>query len=180
MKKLISTILVIVLILSCNFSVFANEKITVKLNDNKISFDVPPRTINGRTMVPLRAIFEAIGATVDWDNATQTVTSIKNNITIKLTVNNSTMYVNDTPVTLDSPACLIEKRTLVPVRAIAEAFNLTVEWDGITNTVIITSDMYYDISRHVSQIETFMSKGLYLEVMEECFGNFKKNCRYVI
>lgn len=73
-------------------------------------------------MVPLRAIFEALGATVDWNDATQTVTSTKGNTTISLTINNPTMYVNGTSVALDSPACLVGARTLVPVRAISEAF----------------------------------------------------------
>ena len=139
MKKIISTLLIITLILSLNISVFANDEITVKLNGSEISFDVPPQLINNRTMVPLRAIFEALGATVDWNNETQTVTSTKDNATISLTIDSPTMYVNGVAVTIDSPACLISGRTLVPVRAISEAFGIIVEWDGDTKTVIITT-----------------------------------------
>ena len=115
----------------------ANGAITVKINGQQIEFDVQPQIINGRTMVPLRAIFEVLGASVDWTADTQTVTSIKGNTTISLTINNPAMYVNGVGVTLDSPACLIGGRTLVPVRAISEAFRSIVEWDSTNNTVSI-------------------------------------------
>ncbi len=118
----------------------AEENITVKLNGTALSFDTPPQTINDRTMVPLRAIFEALGASVDWNDDTQTVTSTKNGTTIQLTINSSTMYVNGNAVTLDSPACMVNDRTLVPVRAIAEAYNTTVSWDEATQTVNISTD----------------------------------------
>ena len=54
-----------------------NEKIKVIIDIKNVKFDVPPTIVNGRTLVPLRAIFEALGATVEWDDATQTVTSEK-------------------------------------------------------------------------------------------------------
>lgn len=118
---------------------FAENDISVTLDGRKLSFDVPPQIINERTMVPLRAIFEALGADVNWDQASQTVTSSKDNITIRLTIDSNTMYVNGNTVLLDTPACVVNERTLVPVRAISEAFNTTVDWDNGTRTVIISS-----------------------------------------
>lgn len=118
---------------------FAEDYISVTLDGQKLSFDVPPQIINERTMVPLRAIFEALGTDVDWDQSTQTVTSSKDNITIRLTIDSNTMYVNGNTVLLDTPACVVNERTLVPVRAISEAFNTTVDWDNGTRTVIISS-----------------------------------------
>ena len=136
-KKVLCLILTVLMAISTTGSVMASDNIKVRLGGKLIDFDVQPQLINDRTMVPLRAIFEALGATVDWNGDTQTVTSTKGNTTIKLAINNPTMYVNDEPITLDSPACLVDGRTLVPVRAISEAFNLKVEWDGATKTVCI-------------------------------------------
>ena len=101
---------------------------------------MPPQIINDRTMVPLRAIFEALGASVEWNQETKTVTSTKGDTTIKLTIDSNTMYVNDNAVTLDSPACVVNDRTLVPVRAISEAYKTKVDWNGDTRTVTISSD----------------------------------------
>ncbi len=117
------------------------NNITVTINGKKIEFDVPPQLINDRTMVPLRAIFEALEATVDWNNETETVTSKRDNTTISLTINNPTMYVNGEAIMLDSPACLISDRTLVPIRAISEAFKARVYWDNETQTVAILTEV---------------------------------------
>ncbi len=115
----------------------ANDSVSVLLNGTALVFDVPPQIINSRTMVPVRAIFEALGASVEWNGETRTVTSVKEDITIGLTIDDTTMYVNDSTVTLDSPACIIDGRTLVPVRAVSEAFGISVDWVGETRTVII-------------------------------------------
>ena len=105
--------------------------------DEVVTLDVPAQTINDRTMVPLRAIFEALGATVDWEEATQTVTSTKGDLTIKLTIGSNKLYRGDEEVTLDVPAQVVNDRTLVPVRAISESFGCQVDWDEATQTVTI-------------------------------------------
>ena len=98
------------LILSFTAPAFAENSIKVKLDDEYINFDVQPQIINDRTMVPLRAIFEALGATVNWEPSTGTVTSSKGNTDISLALNSSKMYVNNSEVILDSPACAINGR----------------------------------------------------------------------
>lgn len=113
--------------------------ITVKLNGQLISFDQPPTIIDGRTLVPLRAIFEALGATVEWNGETQTVTSQKGSTSVSLSIDSKTMYKNGKAVTLDVPSQLINDRTLVPARAVAEAFGCDVDWDSDTKTVTITN-----------------------------------------
>lgn len=117
------------------------NNITVTINERNIDFDVPPQLVNDRTMVPLRAIFEALGATVNWNSETETITSKRDNTIISLTINNPTMYVNGEAVILDSPACLISDRTLVPVRAISEAFKARVYWNDETQTVAILTEV---------------------------------------
>lgn len=141
-KKNITIFLSLLLLGSSLTTVMANNDIKLKIDGQQINFDVPPQMINNRTMVPLRAIFENLGATVDWNADTQTITSTKENITINLTIDNPIMYVNGQAVTLDSPGCLVEGRTLVPVRAISEAFGTTVDWNADDRTVsVITKEI---------------------------------------
>ena len=75
--------------------------------------------------------------TVNWNDVTQTVTSTKGDISIKLTIGSNKLYVNEKEIVLDVPAQLINSRTFVPVRAVAEAFMCNVDWDDQNKTVII-------------------------------------------
>ncbi len=129
----------------------AADKISVTLDGMEIAFDVQPQIIDGRTVVPLRKIFEEIGALVKWDGETQTVSARKNSKTITMTIGSADMQIDKgkiddagnpivETVTLDVPAQVIDSRTLVPARAISEAFGLNVEWDEKTETVVITDD----------------------------------------
>ena len=115
----------------------SDSAINVKLNGKYVVFDQPPVLEDGRTLVPLRAIFEALGATVEWDGATQTVTATKDGVTIKLQIGSNIMYIGEAQKTLDVSAKLISSRTLVPVRAISESFGCDVGWDGGNRVVII-------------------------------------------
>lgn len=115
--------------------------IAVIVNGNKVEFDVQPQIINGRTMVPVRGIFEALNTVVDWDGSTQTVIAKKDNTIIKFTINELSFKKNNEIKKLDVPAQIIDGRTLVPVRAIGESFDCTVDWEdsGVTKKVIINS-----------------------------------------
>ena len=114
-----------------------NSLVSVKINGNNVEFDQIPLIINGRTLAPLRAIFEALDATVDWDDATKTVTSTKGNTVISMTIGNNEMSKNGEAIALDVAPQIVGGRTLVPVRAIAESFNCDVSWDAETKTVTI-------------------------------------------
>lgn len=151
--KIISTILSVAMILTMfsGISAFAATDISVELDGSVITFDVNPQIIDGRTMVPLRKIFEEIGALVKWDNDTQTVTARKSSKTITLSIGSAELSIDkgDTDdagnpvletVTLDVPAQIVSGRTLVPARAISESFGLNVDWDGDNQKVLITSD----------------------------------------
>lgn len=112
--------------------------VTVSYNGEFITFDQKPIIENGRTLVPLRAIFEKIGADVEWNGDTQTVTATKDDITVSLTINNTTAYKNGEAITLDVPAKIINGRTLVPVRFVSDCFGVNVDWDGTIQKVILT------------------------------------------
>ena len=106
------------------------EKITTYLNNEQLNFDILPITENDRTLVPMRAIFEALGAEVEWENETQTATATKDGIKVSVTIDSNRMQKNGEEIKLDVPARLVgDSRTLVPLRAISEAFGCRVEWD---------------------------------------------------
>ena len=113
--------------------------ITVKLNTLFLNFDQPPIMENNRVLVPLRTIFEALGADVDWDGKTQTVTAKRGDMKLSLRIGSEQITVNGRTVTLDVPPRIKNSRTLVPVRAISEGLGASVDWDGANNQVIITN-----------------------------------------
>lgn len=113
------------------------NEIKVILNGKKVRFDQLPIVENGRTLVPVRAIFEALGAEVAWDAENQTVRAIGHGIYVKLIINSDEMMVDNVGKLLEVPAKIINGRTMVPARAVAEAFNCNVTWDAEKNMVII-------------------------------------------
>lgn len=114
------------------------DEVKVYLDGNMLGFDQSPIIEDGRTLAPLRAIFEALGADVDWDNQTRTVTAQKEQLKIDLQIGSKEAYVNNQPVELDVPGRIINDRTLVPLRFISEALGAKVDWDGSARTVWIT------------------------------------------
>ena len=141
LNKILSILLVVCFMVSSFAVAFAvdHSNVKVKLDGKYVTFDTKPCLIGGRTMVPLRAIFEALGASVDWDDTTQTVTSYNEAYLVKCTIGKNEMSVNNEIRTMDVPPMLVEGRTLVPARFIAEAFACKVDWDADNSTVIITS-----------------------------------------
>ena len=117
----------------------AEEKqIRIMINNKFLSTDQPPVLINDRTMVPLRAIFEALGATVDWNDTEKSVNAKKDDTSFYMQIGNNKITVNGNAVELDVPAQIVNDRTMVPVRAVAEAFDCEVSWNGYQKYVIIT------------------------------------------
>jgi N-acetylmuramoyl-L-alanine amidase len=110
----------------------------VILNGQEMQFETPPIIDNGRTLVPLRAIFEAMGATVDWDDGTRTVTAVKGGTTVVLQVYSTAPTINGKVYSLDVVARIVNNRTLAPLRFVGEAFGGTVNWDANTRTITIT------------------------------------------
>lgn len=102
-------------------------------------FDQSAVVVEGSTLVPMRGVFESLGATIKWDQATQTVTGTKGSTTIKLTIGNKYAHVNGTKVTLAKEALILNGSTMVPLRFVAEALGSKVDWDAPTYTAIITS-----------------------------------------
>ena len=111
--------------------------IMVTVNKDILVFDQPPVIVNDRTLVPLRAIFEALGAVVEWDAETRTVTARRGDDTLSLVIDTNIINKNGTAIEIDVPAQIIGDRTMVPVRAISESLGASVDWNANTRTVII-------------------------------------------
>lgn len=145
-KKLLSLLLLIVITASMFVPVQAADNIKVYVNEVEVNFDTEPFIENGRTLVPLRAIFEAMNADVYWEEATQTVIALRDNVMVSLTIGSNVMQKvhgdESTKIALDVPAVIVNGRTYVPVRAIGESFYAQVNWDDVQQAVEIYTNEY--------------------------------------
>lgn len=140
MKRIISLFITVCIICSCFVAVNVNaEGINIVIDDVNQVYDQMPVIVSDRTLVPLRGIFESLGATVTWYDELKMIVGAKDDTTVVLWVNDTKAMVNDTEITLDVPAQIVSDRTMVPVRFISEAIGSKVDWIGDTRTVIITS-----------------------------------------
>ncbi|MFZ5825349.1 MAG: stalk domain-containing protein [Bacillota bacterium] len=103
----------------------------------EVTFDVRPVIQDGRTLVPVRALTEALGADVSWDEASQTVIIKANGKEIRLVINSRTVSVDGREVVLDVPATILDNRTVIPLRFVVEALGLQVEWLSDTQTIVV-------------------------------------------
>ena len=113
--------------------------IRILLNNTFVECDQPPVIVNDRTLVPMRAIFEALGATVSWNAETRTATGVKDGKTVSVTIDKKEIVIDGTPKTIDTSAQIINDHTMVPARAIAEAFDCDVSWNASQKQVIINA-----------------------------------------
>ncbi len=104
------------------------KEISVYIDGKAVKFDVAPVIVDGRTLVPMRAIFEQLGAYVWWEDEIKTAIGVKDSIMVAIAIDKQTMRKNDKDLALDVPAKLINERTMVPLRAISEAYGCKVEW----------------------------------------------------
>lgn len=159
MKKILSILMTLVFAMSMMTGCAAAENPTVSTADDFIltmQVGNPVMTVNGteqeidpgngttpvvindRTLVPIRAIIEAMGGTVDWEQETQTATLNYGSDEIRLIIDSTTAYLNGTAHTLDTAPTIINDRTMLPIRFIAESFKFNVDWAQTTQTVTIT------------------------------------------
>jgi len=113
------------------------------VNGNTRTLDLPPLIKHNRTLLPIRPIIEALGGTVKWDPAESKVTITLGSALIELWIGKSTAKVNgvDMPIDSTNPEVvpeIINNRTMLPLRFIAESLGCDVQWDGTTKTITIT------------------------------------------
>ncbi len=138
MKKFVFIILCSLLI--CNVFVLPALAVpNVALDDQEISFDVPPVIENDLIMVPIRPIFEAMGAAIEWNQETRTATAVKGDITVVLPIG-SEPTINGQRVPIEAPIKIVNGRTLAPVRFVSEALGgRFLAWDRSAQTIYISS-----------------------------------------
>lgn len=111
------------------------------VNGEEVDYDlydgVKPVIENDRTLIPVRAVSEKLGAAVEWNEKTQTVTITKGSTVIVMQLDNCTVSVNGNEETIDVAPKTVNDRTMVPIRFISEALNFKVDWDDASQTVII-------------------------------------------
>ncbi len=117
---------------------YSAEEVYISVNGKDVeSGDMPPVVLNNRTLVPARAVFEAMGAEVMWNGTTSEVFISKGSDVVIIQVGNNKGTKNGETFTMDVPPMIINDRTVIPVRAVSEALNCDVQWNGDTRYVII-------------------------------------------
>ena len=118
--------------------VLAINSVVADVFGKQVVNDVAPIIRNDRTMLPARFVAEALGASVEWDEAAQKVTITKENTVIEITIGSNIAFVNGMEVILDSPAFIENSRTYLPLRFIAENLGAEVEWNQELQQIYIT------------------------------------------
>ncbi|MDP4152507.1 MAG: stalk domain-containing protein [Bacillota bacterium] len=168
MKRFQALLLIAVMIITMLPGAAAGQEkgIEVYFKGSQISFDVAPSITNGRTMVPMRAIFETLGYIVDWDGSTEAITAQKGDSSIMLTVGSSTASAGGKNITLDAPPVIDNGRVLVPLRFVSESAGYDVLWDGDNRKVYIeprNPDEYDSVQEDVSIAAGVGDSVLYLD-----------------
>lgn len=129
-----------VLIFCFSITAFGTEETAVYVNNEKVEFDVAPVMENGRVLVPLRGVFEKLGAKVDWNKSISEVVIKDGNNEIEILLGKKKVIVNGEVKDIDIPAKMINSRTFVPVRFVSENLGHEVKWDQAANSVYITKN----------------------------------------
>lgn len=156
MKKIKNYFLSLIILILFSTSISLADSIKLNINGDIVKSQVNPIVQGGRTLVPLRVIFEALNAEVDWDNSTRTVTGTQNGKVIILKMNNKVAQVDGSNVSLDVPGQVINGNVFVPVRFIAESLGANVTWDSASNSVIIhTSGRAAPVNKETNTLKSY-------------------------
>lgn len=162
MKKILGMILLLGMLFSVG-TVYAAKDIAVYVDGEKIAFDQAPFIKDGRTLVPLRAIFEALGCRVDYLADVKMVHAKRGTqYTLSLTIGEAELYKNGKIMTMDVPAMIVGGRTFVPLRAVSEALDTKVAWDGEARKVTVDNTVGYGIKTKYLEKNYLASDGTVL------------------
>lgn len=123
---------------------FAHTNVNIQIDGKPMQNGAGAIIMENRTMVPFRAVFEELGAdTIQWDKETKTITGVKGDTTIILSIGNNVCFVNGEPQTVEVPPVILNSSTLVPLSFISEKLGYHVGWHASSKTVKIMSEEYY-------------------------------------
>ncbi|CAM4166782.1 copper amine oxidase N-terminal domain-containing protein [Paenibacillus alkaliterrae] len=112
---------------------------TAYVNDKAFTLETSPFLHNGRTLIPLRFVSEALGATVKWNQKDKSITLTMNSDTIVLVIDKSVARVNGKNIMMDVPASIYGNITMVPIRFVSEQLKQNISFDNKTQKIVITS-----------------------------------------
>lgn len=140
-SRVVSGLLAAILLLAPTVFAEPNEPVSIYVDGIKLASDTEPIVYENRTLLPLRAVFESLGAAVEWQEESRTVLSEREDVKICVTVGEDFLLKNDEKVPLDVPALIRDNRTLIPLRAVAESFGCKVFWDGDRRVVRVVTEV---------------------------------------
>lgn len=150
----LAIMVMIVVVFGTVISFAGTGEIKISIDGVDIICDSPPLIIDGRTLVPARAVFEAMGGNVEWNEASREVNIAVRDTDVNLKIEAETAYINGSEKQLDVPAKIIKNRTMIPVRFVSEAVGFTVSWDEKNRVVVIVSpEAAEEEMRVISRIE---------------------------
>lgn len=170
---------VLAVLLSANIAAAA-DNIRVVVNNEAVDFsgDQPPVIINGRTLVPFRAVFEKMGASVSWDSSAEVCSASLSGREVSIGIGSTAVYVNGkNTVTSDVPAQIINGRTMVPLRVLSESVGADVNWDASTKTVSVATAQTTSITEDKAKAIALADAGVtdasnvYVKLDRERYGN---------
>ncbi|MNJ34361.1 hypothetical protein D3C77_290710 [compost metagenome] len=118
---------------------YTTVDITLIVNGHVVPLDQKAVSVNGTVLIPLKNMFDALGATIEWDQATKKITAAKDDTIIELTVDSTAARKQDKQLTLQAKPIVINGYTMVPARFAAESFDADVDWDPQSSTITITT-----------------------------------------
>jgi hypothetical protein len=141
MKRLAVTLMLVLALgaFPATMPVAYAQTVRVFVDGDPVAFDQPPVITAGRVFVPLRGVFERLGAFVEWNQRTSTVMARQDSTQVILRIGQTQAMVNGQPTTLDAPPMVVGGRTLVPLRFLGETLGARVSWDPSNSTVSIFS-----------------------------------------
>jgi len=155
-----------------------NAQSDIKIMINGAEFENQTEAVveNDRVLVPMREIFEALGATISWDGEKRQVNAQKEADNLVFTIGENMLYKNGEAKEMGTEAIIKNDRTLVPVRAVSESFGAQVGWDGENRTVTIITEEKSDVIPVVIEMNNggVMKAELYPEVAPITVANFVK------
>ena len=141
MKKIVSIVLAFIMLAVLNITAIGEQvpEVAFIVDGKAAECDVPPVIENGRTLVPVRALFESLDAKVGWDARTKKITILYGETEILLFADSVVAIVDNLYKELDVSAKIIDSRTMIPVRFVSETLKFDVKWDEKTRTVTVTT-----------------------------------------
>lgn len=140
MKKLICLCLAMGMTLLGALAVYGEQEVAVEVDGDTVTFNAQkPVIVNGRTLIPLRGVFEKMGYAVEWVGETKTAVLKADNVTVKVSAGKSDFQVNNQAKALDVPAQIMNGSMMLPLRAVGEAAGANVTWNGAKKLVEIST-----------------------------------------